>query len=64
MNYIIKVTPANKNFPEHIWEEGGGFYTKSGAEFQAGQMRVMKDFDNRKKFYDKVEVIPNPVTQN
>lgn len=58
--FIIHVTPANKNFKPHIWQEGGEFFTKNGAEFQAKQMRKMKDlYDKNKKFYDKVKVIPN-----
>jgi hypothetical protein len=63
--YVIQVTPSNKNFPVHIWKEGGEFFTKFGADRQAKQMRKMKDLnDKRKKFYDKVEVIPNPVILN
>jgi hypothetical protein len=63
--YVIQVTPSNKNFPKHIWKEGGEFFTKLGAERHAKQMRRMKAFNNkRRKFYDKVEVVPNPLILN
>jgi len=60
MSYVIEVTPSNKNFPKHIWKEGGIFSEKHTAEFQAAQMRKMKcEYDGRKNFYSKVEVILN-----
>ena len=49
--YHIFVTPKGAGFKPHIWTEGGKFATKEKAEFQANQMRKMKDL------YSKVEVI-------
>jgi len=61
--FIIEVTPANLAFKKHIWKEGGIFFTLSSAEFQAKQMRKMKQSNKPGKFgknpfYSKVEVLP------
>lgn len=55
MNYVIEVIPKSRSFATHIWKEGGDFPTKESAEFQAKQMRKMKDL------YSKVYVIPKPL---
>ena len=50
--YQIKLVPRSKHFKPHIWKEGGDFFTKEGAEFQARQIRKMKDL------YKEVIVLP------
>lgn len=54
---VIYLTPKSKSFKPHIWSEGGEFYNKKSAEFQAKQTRKMKDF------YTEVVVIPKPVRE-
>jgi len=62
--YYIYVTPQNKNFKPHTWFEGGWFAEKDKADFQAEQMRKMKqDYDKRISFYDKVEVRPATIDE-
>lgn len=57
--YYIYVTPQNKNFEPHIWIEGGFFTEKKAAQFQAQQMRKMKqDYNRKMPFYEKVEIMP------
>jgi hypothetical protein len=51
--FIIMLTPTAKDSHPHIWLEGGKFFSKKSAEFQAKQTRKMKEL------YSKVEVIPN-----
>ena len=52
---VIYLTPKAKYFNPHIWDEGGLFNNKDSAEFQAKQIRKMRDK------YKQVTVIPNPV---
>lgn len=55
MNYVIEVTPKSLKGNTHIWKEGGTFGTSESAEFQAAQVRKMKNL------YSKVKVIPTPL---
>lgn len=56
--YYIYVAPANKNFPPHVWKEGGIYTSKNLANQYAEQLRQNKqEHDERKNFYDKVDVI-------
>ena len=58
MNFVIELTPVSKHFKRHLWVEGGTFATKEAGEFQAKQIRKMKDT------YKKVEVIPFKLSLN
>jgi hypothetical protein len=49
--FVIKLYPKGKGFKPHIWKEGGLFNSKKSAEFQAKQIKKMKDM------YSKVEVV-------
>lgn len=49
--FVIQLTPKSKSFKAHIWKEGGIFGTRKSAEFQAKQIRKMKDL------YEEVAVI-------
>jgi hypothetical protein len=49
--FVIQITSKLKFIKPHLWKEGGIFGTKESAEFQAKQIRKMKDL------YLKVEVI-------
>ena len=56
--YVIELTPKSKDYPKHIWKEGGEFNCHMGAEFHASQIRKIKGL------YKKVEVIINPLRLN
>ena len=53
--FVIYLSPLSTHFSPHVWKDGGKFLTKESAEFQAKQIRKMRDR------YKQVAVIPASV---